>query len=175
MPTERDAIKIAKVLAKKASLRGKMSYVTMLIHNVNKQVSENGEPKQVGFNIQSLKKAMTSFRDFNDGHFELLEDPQQIDEVFKTLLSMEDNFQQWIEAAESYLAECRRQSRSNRSSRKSGKFSISSSSTRSGMHKAQDPQEIKIEHCASTNVKTETTENQEWQHMKIPKQTARAP
>ena len=45
LPTEREAIKIAKVLAKKTSLRGKMSYVTKLINDVNKQVSENGEPK----------------------------------------------------------------------------------------------------------------------------------
>ena len=138
-----------------------MSYVTKLINNVNNQVSENSEPKQVDFNIQSMKKAMTSLRDVNDGYVELLEDPQQIDEVFKTLLSMEDNFQQCIEAAESYLAECRRQCGSNRSSRKSGKFSISLSSTRSDIHKAQDPQEMKIEHGASTNVKIETTENQE--------------
>ena len=70
-----------------------MSYVTKLINDVNKQVSENGEPKQVNFNTQSLKKATISFRDFNDGYVELLEDSQQIDEAFKTLFSMEDNFQ----------------------------------------------------------------------------------
>ena len=157
--TEREAIKTAKVFAKKASLRGKMSYVTKLINNVNKQVSENGEPKQVDFNIQSLKKSMTSFRAFNDEYVELLEDSQEIDRVFMTLLGLEDNFQQCIEAAESYLAECRRESRSNRSSRKSGKYSISSSSTRSDRHKAQDPREIEIEHGASTKVKFETTAN----------------
>ena len=56
-------------------------------------MSENGEPKQVDSNTQSLKKAMISFQDINDGHVEILEDSQQIDEVFKTLLSMEDNFQ----------------------------------------------------------------------------------
>ena len=85
-----------------------MSYVTRLINNVNKQVSENGEPRQVDFNIQSLKKAMTSFRDFNDEYVENLEDSDEIDRAFTTLLSTEDKFQQCIEAAESYLAQCRR-------------------------------------------------------------------
>ena len=175
LPTEREAIKIAKVLAKKASLRGKVSYVTKLINDMTKQVSENGEPKQVDFNTQSLKKAMISFRDFNDGYVELLEDSQQIEEIFKTFFSMEDNFQQCIEAAESYLAECKKESRSNRSSRKSGKFSISVFSARNDRHKAQDSLEIEIKHGASTNVKIETTENQEWQNKRIPTQAARAP
>ena len=60
LPTEREAIKTAKILGKKASRRGKMSYVTKLINNVNKPVSGNGEPRQVDFNIQSLKIAMTA-------------------------------------------------------------------------------------------------------------------
>ena len=42
LPAEREAIRIAKNLAKKASQNGKLSYVTKLINNVNKQVSENG-------------------------------------------------------------------------------------------------------------------------------------
>ena len=42
LPAEREAIRIAKNLAKKASRNGKLSYVTKLINNVNKQVSENG-------------------------------------------------------------------------------------------------------------------------------------
>ena len=63
LPAEREA---NKILAHKASRSGKMSYVTKLINNVNKQVSDNGEPRQVDFNIQSLKKAMTSFLEFND-------------------------------------------------------------------------------------------------------------
>ena len=104
LPTEREAIKTAKILAKKASRRGKMSYVTKLLNNVNKQVSENGEPRQVDFNIQSLKKAMTSFRDFSDEYVENLEASDEIDRAFTTLLSTEDTFQQCIEAAESYLA-----------------------------------------------------------------------
>ena len=58
--------------------------MTKLINDVNKQMSENGELKQVDFNIQSLKKVMTNFRDLNDGNFELLEDSQPINEVFKT-------------------------------------------------------------------------------------------
>ena len=80
---------------------------------MNKQVPESGRPKQVDFNIQSLKKAIISFQDFNDGYVELLEDSQQIDEVFKTLFSMEGNFQQCIKAAELHLAGCRRESRSS--------------------------------------------------------------
>ena len=137
LPTERKAIKTAKILAKKASRRGKMSYVTKLINNVNKQVSENGEPRQVDFNIQSLKKAMTSFRDFNDEYVENLADSDEIDRAFTTLLSTEDKFQQCIEAAESYLAHCRRETSSNRSSGKSGKYSMSSSSTGSERRKPQ--------------------------------------
>jgi len=59
--------------------------------------------------------------------------------------------------------------------RKSGKFSISLSSTRSDRHKAQDPLEMEIKHPASTNVKIETSENQECQSMGISTQAARAP
>ena len=94
------AIKTAKILAKKASRRGKMLYVTKLINNVNKQVSENGETRQVDFNIHSLKKAMTNFRDFNDEYVENLEDSDEIDGFFTTLLTTEDKFQQCIEAAD---------------------------------------------------------------------------
>ena len=51
-----------------------MSYVMKMINSVNKQVSDNGDPRQMDFNIQSLKKAMTSFRDFNDEYVANLED-----------------------------------------------------------------------------------------------------
>ena len=193
LPAEREAIKTAKILAKKASRRGKMSYVTRLINNVNKQVSENGEPRQVDFNIQSLKKAMTSFRDFNDEYVENLEDSDEIDRAFTTLLSTEDKFQQCIEAAESYLAQCRRKTSSNRSSGKSGKYSMSSSSTGSDRRQPQnsagrekryhssecsaepDPREKKNEYGASTTVKNETSANEAWQDFKIPSQPARGP
>ena len=193
LPAERESIKTAKILAKKASRRGKMSYVTRLINNVNKQVSENGEPRQVDFNIQSLKKAMTSFRDFNDEYVENLEDSDEIDRAFTTFLSTEDKFQQCIEAAESYLAQCRRKTSSNRSSGKSGKYSMSSSSTGSDRRQPQntagrekryhssecsaepDPREKKNEYGASTTVKNETSANEAWQDFKIPSQPARGP
>ena len=87
LPVEREAIRTAKILAKKASRRGKMSDMTKLKNNVNKQVSKNSEQRQVDFNIQSLKKAMTSFRDFNDEYVEHLEDSDEIDRAFTTLLS----------------------------------------------------------------------------------------
>ena len=193
LPAEHEAIKTAKILAKKASRKGKMSYVTRLINNVNKHVSENGEPRQVDFNIQSLKKAMTSFRDFNDEYVENLEDSDKIDRTFTTFLSTEDKFQQCIEAAESHLAQCRRETSSNRSSGKSGKYSMSSSSTGSDRsipqnsmgrerryHSSEcsaepDPQEKKNEYGASTTVKNETIANEAWQDFKIPSQTARGP
>ena len=186
LPAEREAIKTPKILAKKASRSGKMSYVTKLINSVNKQVSDNAEPRQMDFNIQSLKKAMTSFRDFNDEYVANLEDSDEIDRAFATLLSTEDNFQQCIENAESYLADWRRETSSNRSSRKSGKYSMSSSSTGSDRRKPQDsmrrerryhasecpsetdPQEKKIVYGASTTVKNETSAYQEWQDFNIP-------
>ncbi len=192
-PSEREAIKTAKILAKKASRSGKMSYVTKLINNVNKQVSENGKPRQVDFNIQSLKKAMTSFREFNDKYVENLEDSHEIDRAFTTLLNTEDNFQQCIAKAESYLADYRRETSSNRSSRKSGKYSMSSSSTGGDRRKPQDfmrrerryhasecsadtdPREKKIVPDASTTLKNKTAAYQEWQNFKIPPQTARVP
>ena len=130
------------------------------------------------FNIQSLKKAMISFRDFNDEYVENLEDSDEIDRAFTTLLSTEDKFQQCIEAAESYLAHCRRETSSNRSSGKSGKYSMSSSNTGSERRKQRstmgrerrhhssecsaepDHQEKKNEYGASTTVKNETTANE---------------
>ena len=138
LPSEREAIKTENVSAKKASIRGKMSYVTKLINNVLKQVSDNGEPRHIDFNIQSLKRAMSSFREFNDEYVKCLEDPMEIESVYTNLLSMEDDFQQCIEAAESYLAEWR----TNRSSRKSDKYSLSASSTRSD--KSSKTREMKI-------------------------------
>ena len=66
--------------------------MTKLINNLNKQVSENGEPRQVDFNIQSLKKGMTSFQDFSYEYVENLEDFDEIDRAFTTLLCTEDKF-----------------------------------------------------------------------------------
>ena len=138
IPAEQEAINTAKGLAKKTSRIGKMSYVMKLITNVNKQMSDNCEWRQVDFNLQSLKKAIASFQDFNDEYVANLEVSDEIDRALKTLLGTEDNFQKCIAIAESYLADCRRETSSIRSFRKSGKYSMSSSSTRSDRHKSQD-------------------------------------
>eukprot|EP00794_Sanderia_malayensis_P002706 gene2706-3128_t len=86
-----EASKKAKIPAKKAKRSGKMSYVTKLINNVNKQVAEDVEPGLLDFNIQSLKKAMTSFTNFNEEYVANLDDAAEIERAFMTLLNIEDN------------------------------------------------------------------------------------
>eukprot|EP00794_Sanderia_malayensis_P002620 gene2620-3033_t len=106
-----------------------------------------------------------------------------------TLLNIEDNFQRCITNAESYLADCRRETSSIRSSRKSGRYSVSSSSTRSEKFKFQDftkrerrnpaswcfekiaPREKKIVYGDSAVLKNDTATNQEWQEFKTPTHT----
>ena len=91
------------------------------------------------------------------------------------------------------LAHCRRKTSSNRSSGKSGKYSMSSSSTGSERRKPQssmvrerrhhssecsaepDHREKKNEYGASTTVKNETTANEAWQDFKIPPKLLESP
>ncbi len=173
-----------------------MAYVTKLINNVNIQVAENVEPRLLDFNLESLKKAMTRFTSFNDEYSFNLDGSEQFERAFKTLLSIEDNFQQCIANAESYLADCQSENSPTRSSRKSSRYSISSCSTRNEKMKpqarTQDFQKRERENLASefseetergkkiaysnsATLENDTSTNQEIQDFKTPTHTARAP
>ncbi len=55
-----------------------MSYVTKSINNVNKQVTDHVEQSLLDFNIQALKKVMTSFTRFDDEYLASLDDSEDV-------------------------------------------------------------------------------------------------
>ena len=148
---ERDSIKTARMLIKKGARSGKMSYVTKLISVVNKQVLNKSELSQVGSNLLSLKKATTNFRNFNDEYVTVLEDPNEIEGAFESLINIEDNFQKCMRNAEKWLVDCKLQPELEGFSRKSGKYSITSSEAEEANCDRQDPVKREMESYTSAH------------------------
>ena len=113
--------------------------MTKLIIIINKQVLDKSEARQVEYNLQSLKKAMVNFQQSNDEYAAVLEDSDEIERIFESLLSTEDNFQQCMAKVEKYLTDSKIQRESERFPQKSRKYSIASSKTEEESRGKQDP------------------------------------